>query len=83
MSAPVLPYATNYIRMLQKAWWQRIGSIIFGRKLSSFAGANGTFSTQAKAVSAGVLKEIHSLICDGETESRLIHIKQNQQTQNE
>ena len=39
--------------MLQKAWRQRIGSIIFGRKSSSFAGANGTFFTQAKAVSAG------------------------------
>ena len=53
LSALVWPYATNHISVLQKAWRQRIGSIIFGRKSSSFAGANGTFFTQAKAVSAG------------------------------
>ena len=44
-------------------------------------GANGAYFTQAKVVSAGVFKEMHSLVRD-DTDRKRVHIKQNQQTQN-
>ena len=75
--ALVLPDATNYITMLQNAWWQRIGSIIFGRKSSYFAGANGAFFIQPKAGAArgggaGVgLKDMHSHVRDSTDRKQL------------
>ena len=87
--ALVLPDATNYITMLQNAWWQRIGSIILAENLHSLRVQMEHFLYSLKLeLREGGERGLGWKICTAtsvtaQTESSLTHTKQNNQTQNE
>ena len=75
MSALVLPYATNYIRVLQKPWGQRIVSIIFGRNPHNLLPQMEYFLNRLKLYPREGLKEIHSLVRDDTDRKRVYAYK--------